>query len=60
MKEKRKMLFGTGNAGKLAVMKKYLENVEEIELVGLKDLPFCWTEPEENGKSCLLYTSRCV
>lgn len=53
MKEKIRMLFGTGNAGKLALMKKYLKNTEEVELVGLKDLPFVWTEPEENGNSPL-------
>ena len=53
MREKIRLLFGTGNAGKLAVMKKYLENVEEVELIGLRELSFCWTEPEENGNSPL-------
>lgn len=51
--EKITLLYGTGNAGKLAVMKKYLESMEQVELIGLKDLPFVWEEPEESGRNPL-------
>lgn len=47
------MIYGTGNAAKLELMKKYLENMDSVELVGLKELPFAWEEPEENGKDPL-------
>lgn len=51
--EKITLLYGTGNAAKLAMMKKYLESVEQVEIVGLKDLPYEWEEPEESGKEPL-------
>lgn len=47
------LLYGTGNAAKLALMKEYLEELDEIELAGLKDLPFQWEEPEESGSAPL-------
>lgn len=51
--ERITLLYGTGNAGKLTLMKKYLKNMEQIELIGLKDLPFSWEEPEESGRDPL-------
>lgn len=51
--EKITLLFGTGNAAKLQLMKDYTKNMEGIELVGLKELPYSWEEPEESGKEPL-------
>lgn len=51
--DKIRLIYGTGNAAKLELMKKYLENMDGVELVGLKELPFVWEEPEENGKDPL-------
>lgn len=51
--EKLTLLYGTGNAGKLALMKKYLEGMENVEIAGLKDLPYAWEEPEESGNDPL-------
>lgn len=47
--EKIKLLYGTGNAAKLDLMKKYLEDLKQLEIIGLKDLPYEWKEPEESG-----------
>lgn len=47
--EKIRLIYGTQNAGKLAVMRKYLKNIEELEIIGLSDLDFDWEEPEESG-----------
>ena len=44
------LIYGTGNAGKLDLMRHYLSTLQEIRLLGLKDLPFCWGEIEECGK----------
>lgn len=43
------LLFGTGNPGKIAHMRKYLENMPII-LLGLKDIAVDWPEPEETGR----------
>lgn len=51
--EKIALLYGTGNAGKLALMKKYLAGMENVEIIGLKDLSCTWEEPEESGKDPL-------
>lgn len=51
--EKITLVYGTGNAGKLTLMKKYLKSMEEIELIGLKDLSLDWQEPRENGRDPL-------
>lgn len=51
--EKIKLLYGTGNAGKLELMKEYLAELEQVEIVGLKDLPYDWKEPEESGSKPL-------
>lgn len=51
--EKIALLYGTGNAGKLALMKKYLAGMENVEILGLKDLPCAWEEPEESGRDPL-------
>lgn len=53
MKERLQLLYGTGNTAKLTVMKKYLRNLDGIELIGLRDLPVSWPEPQENGKKPL-------
>lgn len=47
------LIYGTGNAGKLDLMRHYLSTLQEIRLLGLKDLPFCWGEIEECGKDPL-------
>lgn len=47
------LVYGTGNAAKLEIMKRYLAGFEKIRLVGLKELDFCWEEPEESGKDPL-------
>ncbi|MDO4333982.1 MAG: non-canonical purine NTP pyrophosphatase [Eubacteriales bacterium] len=51
--EKMTLLYGTGNAGKLALMKRYLADMENLEIIGLKDLPNAWEEPKESGKDPL-------
>lgn len=51
--KKIRLIYGTKNAAKLEVMKKYLSNLEEVEIVSLKELPFAWEEPEESGKEPL-------
>lgn len=33
------LIYGTGNAGKLDLMRHYLSTLQEIRLLGLKDLP---------------------
>ena len=50
------LVYGTGNAAKLEIMKRYLAGFEKIRLVGLKELDFCWEEPEESGKDPVSYT----
>ena len=47
------LIYGTGNAGKLDLMRHYLGTLQEIRLLSLKDLPFCWGEVEECGKDPL-------
>ena len=37
-KEKLTLLYGTGNAAKLEIMKRYLAGFDKIRLVGLKDM----------------------
>lgn len=44
-----KLIYGTGNPGKLDTMKKALEGMD-IEIVGLKELNMDFEEPEECGK----------
>ena len=44
------LIYGTGNAGKLDLMRHYLSTLQEIRLLGLKDLPFCWGEIEESPR----------
>lgn len=51
--EKITLLYGTGNAAKLKLMKTYLEDLEQVELIGLKDLHYDWEEPEESGSDPL-------
>lgn len=53
MQKKIQLLYGTGNAAKLAVMKRYLKGMDNIEVMGLKELPCSFAEPEENGKEPL-------
>lgn len=48
-KEKLTLLYGTGNAAKLEIMKRYLAGFDKIRLVGLKDMNYEWEEPEECG-----------
>lgn len=48
-KEKLTLLYGTGNAAKLEIMKRYLAGFDKIRLVGLKDMNCEWEEPEECG-----------
>ncbi len=47
-----KMIYGTGNPGKLGWMREHLE-VLGIEVIGLKDVDIPFQEPEECGKSPL-------
>lgn len=51
--EKITLLYGTGNVGKLAIMREYLRSIREVELIGLQDLTYAWKEPEESGKNPL-------
>lgn len=51
--EKVTLLYGTGNAAKLALMREALGKLEAVEIVGLKELPFAWEEPEESGSDPL-------
>lgn len=48
-KGKMTLVYGTGNAAKLEIMKRYLAGFEKIRLVGLKELDCEWKEPEECG-----------
>ena len=49
MMEKIKLIYGTKNAGKLAIMRRYLKELENVEMISLADLDFKWEEPEESG-----------
>lgn len=51
--KKFSLLFGTTNAGKLAAMRNYLRGMDEVELIGLGDLPLRVLEPEENGRDMM-------
>lgn len=53
MAEKTVLLYGTGNAAKFSMMQTYLKDIEEIELIGLKDLDCAWEEPQESGNQPL-------
>lgn len=44
-----KLIYGTENAGKLAFMRKYLENLP-IEIIGIGELSFEKPEIDEKGK----------
>ncbi len=49
MAEKTVLLYGTGNAAKFAWMRTCLQDLDDIELIGLQDLDCAWEEPEESG-----------
>lgn len=51
--EKITLLYGTGNAAKLALMREYLKDLEQVKLIGLKELSCEWEEPEESGREPL-------
>lgn len=53
MKKAISLIYGTGNSGKLDLMRHYLSELPEIQLLGLKDLPVCWPEVDECGKDPL-------
>lgn len=53
MEEKYSLLYGTGNAAKLAAMRRYLRGMKNVEIIGLRDLPCAWETPEESGRDPL-------
>jgi len=47
-----KLIYGTGNKGKLNLMREYLEGLN-LEIVGLDEIDIPFDEPEEYGKDPL-------
>ena len=47
--EKVKLIYGTTNAGKVELMRRYLRRLKGVEIVGLGELPQTVLEPEEDG-----------
>lgn len=47
--EKVKLIYGTTNAGKVELMRRYLRRLKGVEIVGLGELPQTVLEPEEGG-----------
>ena len=48
----KKLIYGTGNSGKLHLMREYLEGMD-IEISGLRELNISFAEPEECGNNPL-------
>ena len=45
------LIYGTGNAGKLDLMRHYLSTLQEIRLLGLKDLHFAGERLKNVGRT---------
>lgn len=52
-RDKIRLIYGTGNLAKLELMKEYMSNMEDVEIIGLRELSCAWEEPEESGKEPL-------
>ncbi|MBP1754994.1 MAG: hypothetical protein H6Q59_1392 [Firmicutes bacterium] len=47
-----KLVFGTGNPGKMNVMRSHLKGLD-IEIIGLKELDYAWPRVDESGNNPL-------